>query len=115
MASGIEDFNFHEIIDEEILATKHVKINRAPVMMAWSCVVAEKLGFAREEALSIGATYVILVSRISDSLLLASAYTEMNAVIKGASLGIYDKQKEKGMEPGSNTAQPHVELMGRRM
>jgi hypothetical protein len=40
---------------------------------------------------------------------------EMNATTKGASLGIYDKSKEKGMEPGKGTAQPHVELMGRRM
>ena len=47
--------------------------------------------------------------------LTASAYTEMNATTKGVSLGIYDKNKEKGMEPGSGTAQPHVELMGRRM
>ena len=46
---------------------------------------------------------------------IASAYTEMNATAKGASLGIYDKKKEIGMEPGSGTAQPHVELMGRRM
>ncbi len=29
-------------------------INRAPIMMAWAFVVAERLGFQREEALSIG-------------------------------------------------------------
>lgn len=33
---------------------KSTIVNRAPVMMAWACVVAERLGFSREEALSIG-------------------------------------------------------------
>jgi hypothetical protein len=54
-------------------------------------------------------------SEVADNRVTASAYTEMNATAKGASLGIYDKNKEKGMEPGRGTAQPHVELMGRRM
>ncbi|KAG9050050.1 hypothetical protein FS842_011434, partial [Serendipita sp. 407] len=98
LAVGIASFDFHEVLDEEELQSKVIKINRAPVMMAWSCIVAEKLGFAREEALSI-----------------ASAYTEMNATTRGVNLGIYEKGKEMGMEPGSNTAQPHVELMGRRI
>ncbi|PVG00538.1 hypothetical protein CPB86DRAFT_754796 [Serendipita vermifera] len=97
-ASYTGGYKFNEILDEDNLNTKVVKINRAPVMMAWSCIVAEKLGFEREEALSI-----------------AGAYTEMNATTKGANLGIYDKSKEKGMEPGMGTAQPHVELMGRRI
>jgi hypothetical protein len=48
------NFDFNEVLDESKLITKTVVINRAPVMMAWSCVVAEKLGFEREEALSIG-------------------------------------------------------------
>lgn len=38
----------------------------------------------------------------------------MNATTKGVNLGIYEKGKEKGMEPSGTTAQPHVELMGRR-
>lgn len=33
---------------------KSVVVNRAPVMTAWACVVAERLGFQRQEALSIG-------------------------------------------------------------
>ncbi|KIM25239.1 hypothetical protein M408DRAFT_17386 [Serendipita vermifera MAFF 305830] len=94
----VRNLQFDEVLNEEELQGKTVVINRAPVMMAWSCVVAEALGFGREEALSI-----------------ASVYTEMNATAKGASLGIYDKDKEKGMEPGRGTAQPHVELMGRRI
>jgi hypothetical protein len=46
--------DFHEIIDEEALKHKFTVVNRAPVMMAWACVVAERLGFSRDEALSIG-------------------------------------------------------------
>lgn len=38
----------------QALKTKYVIINRAPIMMAWAFVVAERLGFQREEALSIG-------------------------------------------------------------
>ena len=34
---------------------KFAIINRAPIMTAWSFIVAERLGFQREEALSIGA------------------------------------------------------------
>jgi hypothetical protein len=46
--------DFHEILDEEALKHKFTVVNRAPVMMAWTCVVAERLGFSRDEALSIG-------------------------------------------------------------
>ena len=37
-----------------MLKSKFTVVNRAPIMMAWSFVVAERLGFQREEALSIG-------------------------------------------------------------
>ncbi|PSS05403.1 hypothetical protein PHLCEN_2v3892 [Hermanssonia centrifuga] len=47
--------DFSEVVDEETLKPKLVVINRAPIMTAWSFVVAERLGFQREEALSIGA------------------------------------------------------------
>jgi len=46
--------DFHELLDEDALKLKSAVVNRAPVMMAWACVVAERLGFSREEALSIG-------------------------------------------------------------
>jgi hypothetical protein len=39
----------------------------------------------------------------------------MNATARGVNLGLYEKGKEQGMEPGLNSAQPHVDLMGRRM
>lgn len=38
--------------------TKWTIVNRAPLMTAWATVVAERMGFEREEALSIG-TFVI--------------------------------------------------------
>jgi len=39
----------------KVLKLKSCVINRAPVMMAWSMLVAEKMQFSRAEALSIGA------------------------------------------------------------
>lgn len=44
----------------------------------------------------------------------ASAYTEMNAVSKGVSLGIYKDGEERGMEAVKGGSQSYVELMGRR-
>ncbi|KAI0723273.1 hypothetical protein C8Q76DRAFT_722285 [Earliella scabrosa] len=89
---------FNEILDEEAIKAKFTVINRAPIMMAWAFVVAERLGFQREEALSI-----------------ASVYTEMNAITKGVSLGIYADGKQKGVEASRTGSQPYVELMGRRI
>lgn len=34
--------------------TKYTVVNRAPLMTAWAMIVAERIGFQREEALSIG-------------------------------------------------------------
>ncbi|TFY56315.1 hypothetical protein EVJ58_g7720 [Rhodofomes roseus] len=82
----------------QILMKKSTAVNRAPIMMAWAFVVAERLGFQREEALSI-----------------ASVYTEMNAITKGVSLGIFDKDKGKGVEAAQGGSQPYVDLMGRRV
>ncbi|KAA1466444.1 hypothetical protein DENSPDRAFT_925863 [Dentipellis sp. KUC8613] len=90
--------DFEELRDEQILKDKFVVVNRAPIMMAWSFVVAERLGFEREEALSI-----------------ASVYTEMNAIAKGVSLGIYDEGKGKNLEAQPHGDQPYVDIMGRRI
>lgn len=38
----------------QLLQDRTVVINRAPVMLAWATAVAERLGFTRQEALSIG-------------------------------------------------------------
>jgi len=89
------DFDFMEESDEKIIKTKVVHVNRAPVMTVWAMVVAERMGFKREEALSI-----------------ASAYTELNATSKGISLGLFDEEKGKDTSSGG---QPYVELMGRKV
>lgn len=39
---------------DEVLKVKSTVVNRAPLMTAWATIVAERLGFEREEALSIG-------------------------------------------------------------
>ncbi|KAI0092018.1 hypothetical protein BDY19DRAFT_990766 [Irpex rosettiformis] len=88
---------FNEVLDETVLQTKHAVVNRAPIMTAWSFIIAERLGFTREEALSI-----------------ASVYTEMNAISKGVSIGIYSKDKKDGVEADKGGSQPYVDLMGRR-
>ncbi|KAI0773438.1 hypothetical protein BC629DRAFT_1291076 [Irpex lacteus] len=88
---------FSEVLDEVVLQTKHAVVNRAPIMTAWSFIVAERLGFSREEALSI-----------------ASVYTEMNAISKGVSIGIYSEAKKNGVEASKDGSQPYVDLMGRR-
>ena len=53
-SSGGGSLDFHELLDEDALRHKFTVVNRAPVMMAWACIVAERLGFSRDEALSIG-------------------------------------------------------------
>jgi hypothetical protein len=100
-SAALGSLDFHELLDEDTLRHKFTVVNRAPVMMAWACVVAERLGFSRDEALSI-----------------ASVYTEMNAVSKGVSLGIFDKKREtdlKAAHAGVAEAQPYVDLLGRRI
>ncbi|KAF9008995.1 hypothetical protein BDQ17DRAFT_1398107 [Cyathus striatus] len=90
-------FEFSEIIDEDMLRTKSTIVNRAPLMTVWSMLVAQRLNFRREEALSI-----------------ASVYTEINAVSKGISLGMFNKSTERGTEASKQGSQPYVELLGRR-
>lgn len=46
--------------------------------------------------------------------IIASTYTEMNAISKGVSLGIYKDGKQKGLEALKGGSQPYVDLMGRR-
>ncbi|KAG5342547.1 hypothetical protein C0989_000675 [Termitomyces sp. Mn162] len=97
-AANYGSLDFGEILDEEILMRKTTEVNRAPIMTLWAMTVAERLGFRREEALSI-----------------ASVYTEMNAMTKGVSLGIYQNRKEQGREAVKGGSQSYIEFMGRRM
>ena len=82
------------------MATKKIKINRAPVMTLWATVVAKRLGYDEETALTLG-----------------KAVAGLNAQSKGKKLGIYeekdedekkeDKKKEKAVKP------EFIELLGR--
>ena len=75
-----------------------ILINRAPVLALWASVVAERLGYNNDEALSLG-----------------KAVCGLNAQSKGRRLGIY-KPQEKGAEGGEKApAAEEVELMGRHI
>jgi len=52
--------------------SQRITINRAPVLTLWAAVVAERLGFDRAEALTLG-----------------RAVAGLNAYAKGASLGLF--------------------------
>ena len=52
--------------------TKSISINRAPVLTLWAAVVAERLGFDHEEALTLG-----------------RAVAGLNAYSKGVALGLF--------------------------
>ena len=57
---------------------KTISINRAPVLTLWVAVVAERLGFREDEALSLG-----------------KAVAGLNAQAKGRRLGIFKPHEEK--------------------
>ncbi|MGH2619219.1 MAG: hypothetical protein ACRDHG_01440 [Anaerolineales bacterium] len=80
------------------MPTKKIQINRAPVMTLWATVVAERLGYDPEAALSLG-----------------KAVAGLNAQSKGRRLGIY----KAASEPGGGEKKPKapeptfVNLLGR--
>ena len=65
-----------------------VMVNRAPVLTLWAAIVAEQLGFDREEALTLG-----------------RAVAGLNAYAKGLALGIFQpspeeiREKRKALRP----------------
>lgn len=61
-----------------------ISINRAPVLTLWAAVVAERLGFDRDAALTLG-----------------RAVAGLNAYAKGVSLGLF--------EPSSKAVDDHLE------
>jgi len=72
-----------------------MEINRAPVLTLWAVVVAERLGYKQETALTLG-----------------KALAGLNAQSKGRSLGIFEaKEKAEKESPGLEVE--FVELMGR--
>ncbi|KAH0839871.1 hypothetical protein J3R83DRAFT_822 [Lanmaoa asiatica] len=116
--SAYGSMDFSDVLDEKVLKMKSTVVNRAPLMTAWATVVAERLGFEREEALSIGKCWVTLSvvdhHQMCSLITAGSVYTEMNAVAKGLSLGIVDQSRKNDIEPISGGQQPYVDLMGRR-
>lgn len=79
---------------------EQIKINRAPVLTLWATIVAERLGYSRPEALTLG-----------------RAVAGMNAQSKGQRLGIYEPSQEttEKAQEAFREAPLHVTLMGRRV
>lgn len=82
------------------MASKKIKINRAPVLTLWATVVAERLGYDAETALTLG-----------------KAVAGLNAQSKGRKLGIYEEktEEEKKKEKGEKKEKPveFIEVLGR--
>lgn len=79
------------------MATKTVLVNRAPVLTLWAAVVAERLGYERDEALTLG-----------------KALAGLNAQSKGRRLAIFTPAAESGKKPaGRAPAATSVDLLGR--
>ena len=77
-----------------------ISINRAPVLTLWAAVVAERLGFDRAEALTLG-----------------RAVAGLNAQSKGKALGIFRPGSGADVRRHRSEAKPgdrsHVELLHR--
>ena len=79
---------------------KKIKINRAPVLTLWATVVAERLGYDEETALTLG-----------------KAVAGLNAQSKGKKLGIYEEKteedKEKEPKKQNEVKTEFIEILGR--
>ena len=82
------------------MANKKIKINRAPVLTLWAAVVAERLGYNKNEALTFG-----------------KAVAGLNAQSKGRRLGIYEEKSEEEKEKEAKKQKPVkvelIQLLGR--
>ena len=82
------------------MANKTFKINRAPVLTLWAAVVAERLGYDEETALTLG-----------------KAVAGLNAQSKGKKLGIYEEktedEKKEDKKEEKEADVEFVELLGR--
>lgn len=81
------------------MANQKIKINRAPVLTLWATVVAERLGYGKDTALTLG-----------------KAVAGLNAQSKGRRLGIYEEkneeeEKKEGKKKDAKTE--FIELLGR--
>jgi hypothetical protein len=77
------------------MAAHTIAINRAPVLTLWAALVAERLGFDRAEALTLG-----------------RAVAGLNAYAKGVRLGLCEPTPAVLREARAGTA-IHVNLLGR--
>ena len=80
------------------MANKKIKINRAPVLTLWATIVAERLGYNKNESLTFG-----------------KAVAGLNAQSKGRRLGIYEEKSEDEKKEEKKNEEPveFVELLGR--
>jgi hypothetical protein len=80
------------------MATRTISINRAPVLTLWASVVSERLGFDRDEALTLG-----------------RAVAGLNAQSKGRRLGIFKPGEEKFAKARKQKAGEtiRIEVLGR--
>ena len=77
-----------------------IKINRAPVLTLWATIVAERLGYKKDEALTFG-----------------KAVAGLNAQSKGRRLGIYEEKTEEEKKEEKKKEKPakveFIEILGR--
>jgi len=82
------------------MASKKIKINRAPVLTLWAAVVAKRLGYHEKTALTLG-----------------KAVAGLNAQSKGRKLGIYEEKSEEEKEKEAKKKRPvqteFIEILGR--
>ena len=82
------------------MTTNKIKIDRAPVLTLWAAVVAERLGYDEDTALTLG-----------------KAVAGLNAQSKGKKLGIYEEktedEKKEDKKKEKETDLKFVELLGR--
>jgi hypothetical protein len=83
-------------------ASRTVRVNRAPVLTLWAAVVAERLGYDRAAALTLG-----------------RAVAGLNALAKGRRLDLYSETSEEDRKRRARAREKAgvtwVELMGRRV
>lgn len=82
------------------MAKNKIKINRAPVLTLWATIVAERMGYKKDEALTFG-----------------KAVAGLNAQSKGRKLGIYEEKTEEEKKEERKKEKPSktefVEILGR--
>jgi len=83
-------------------ASPAVRVNRAPVLTLWAAVVAERLGYDRKTALTLG-----------------KAFAGLSAQAKGRRLGVYHEPPEevekRRARARAKAGVTWVDLMGRRI